>query len=87
LTPYSKELEEEFPKIFNVVSGGFYAAGANESKNIKALLNSMTYFLDIIDPDELDEGVKDIFENICVSKIGRRPHVITNNDVNTLFTP
>jgi hypothetical protein len=54
LKAYGKELEEELPKIMDVVSGTFYAEVQGQSEVLtKATLNNMTYFLDILDPNEL----------------------------------
>lgn len=87
-TPYDKELAEELPKIMDIRTGTFYAAaqGASEDQ-IKVTLNSMNYFLDMLDPNELTGSAKEFYSQLTVSKIGRREKVINDKDVNTLFNP
>ena len=84
---YGKELKEELPKIMNVTTGVFYAATEPSDTSIKATLNSMNYFFDILDPEELVDDARDFYSQLTVSKIGRREKVINDKDVNTLFNP
>jgi len=67
------ELEEELPKIMDVRTGHFYASGVAGDTNILKLLNSMNYFIDIIDPNEIEiERVKNALNELTITKIGRR---------------
>lgn len=81
---YDKELEEELPKIMDVITGQFYAALYD-----KTFLNSMIYFIDILDPDKIEgnEAARNALSKITVSKIGRRTKSISDNNINTLFNP
>lgn len=87
-TPYDKELAEELPKIMDIRNGTFYAAvqGASDDQ-IRVTLNSMNYFLDMLDPNELTGSAQEFYSQLMVSKIGRRDKVINDKDVNTLFNP
>ena len=85
--PYGKELKEELPKIMDVITGVFYAATESSDISIKTTLNSMNYFLDILDPEELVDDARNFYSYLTVSKIGRREKVINDKDVNTLFNP
>ena len=81
-SPYAKELEENWPKIYDLANARFYveaAAGTIDDGSVKRLLNNMPYFLDVISPAPL--------ENLKVSKIGRRTKVLNDNNVNCLFNP
>lgn len=85
---YGKELKEELPKIMDIATGEFYAGRQATDSAVKAWLNSMTYFLDILDPDEVTNAdAKAMLEQYTVDKIGRRKKVINDKDVNTLFNP
>lgn len=87
-TPYDKELAEELPKIMDIETGIFYAAAQGASDDqIKVTLNSMNYFLDMLDPNELTGSAQEFYSQLTVSKIGRREKVINDKDVNTLFNP
>lgn len=80
---YGKELEENWPKIYNFLEDGkFKIASFQDSK---VFLNNMPYFFEIIDPKN-DNG-ESILENLKVSNIGRRSKVINDDKVNTLLSP
>lgn len=71
---FSKELDEEWPKMYDVEHGKFYT-------DDKA---SYTYFFDMIDPTQISNKT---IAQFAIDKIGRRPKVITDNNVNCLFSP
>lgn len=81
---YSKELKEELPKIMDIVTGEFYAIGDMST----TYLNSMTYFLDFIDPREAaNENAKNALQSLSVNKIGRRGKPVSDNQINCVFDP
>lgn len=70
---YSKELEEEWPKLYNIKTDTW--------RNIN--YNTMTYFFDMIDPEELkDEKIK----SFSIDSIGKNEHVINDSSINCLFS-
>ena len=75
-SPYAKEIENSWPKIYDLENKKFYATGNDTLR----LLNSMPYFIDMIDGNGTLADFK-------ISKIGRREKVINNDKVNTLFNP
>lgn len=79
--PYGKELQENWPKIFDLSNNQFRIENFSDSK---IFMNSMPYFFEIIDPKQNDQS---LLENLKVSKIGRRPKVLNDNNVNILLTP
>ena len=79
---YGKELEENWPKIYDLEKGQFKIEAFQDSK---VFLNNMPYFFEIIDPKN-KEGVS-LLENLKVSNIGRRTKVINDDKINTLLAP
>lgn len=78
---YGKELEENWPRIYDLREGQFKIESYQDSK---IFLNNMPYFFEIIDPKA--NGVS-VLEGIKVSNIGRRQKVINDDKVNILLTP
>lgn len=79
---YGKELEENWPKIYDLKNNQFKISSFQDSK---VFLNNMTYYFEIIDPK--DNQGKSILESLKVSKIGRRPKALNDDKVNILLTP
>ena len=71
---YSKELEEEWPKIYNIEKGEFYSNDPS----------TYTYFFDMINPLELSDQK---IAQFAIDRIGRRPKVTTDTNINCLFAP
>lgn len=71
--PWSKEILEEWPKIYDVVNNSFKATGSN--------LGSINWSIDFVDPS-LSE--KNPFPYL-VDEIGLRPAAIKNDGVNCVF--
>lgn len=69
---YSKELEEEWPKIYDIKNGCYYSNNPD----------GLTYFFDMIDPTELQDRAVAQF---AIDKIGLRSKTINDNKVNCLF--
>ena len=79
--PYGKELQENWPKIFDLSKNQFRIENFSDSK---IFMNSMPYFFEIIDPKQNDQS---LLKDLKVSNIGRRPKVLNDNNVNILLTP
>ena len=76
--PFSKELVEELPKIMDVESGEFYAAGSDAEK----WMNSLNYFFDYLDPDQVQDPR---IQSLSVDKIGRRGTATQSDQINCIF--
>lgn len=76
----STEVVEYWPQIYDVQHDCFRAE--YETEGLK-WLNNLPYFLDMIDTNAVNGPIADI----GISKIGRRPKVLKDDDVNCLFTP
>lgn len=122
--PYAKELETQWPRIYNIQKNEYRIDTGVASG---AWLNNLTYFFDVLDPNDIKQWVslsqekrleyykkyKDAsatsipldklseleneyntqilkvraaLENISVERIGSRQKVITNNQLNTMFS-
>ena len=122
-----RELQEEWPKIYNVEQGGFYLPAGNTPVNsgnilltsanqvlydsqgllllytadsstftlargntaLTQLLNSYTYFIDMLDPADIQDNprAKKAIADITIGKIGRREKSVSEKGVNTVFNP
>lgn len=71
-SPWSKEILEEWPKIYDVIKGSFKATGSN--------LGSINWSIDFVDPSY----EKYTFPYL-VDTIGLRPAAIKNDGVNCVF--
>ena len=62
----------------------------NPGDNSKDWLTNLTYFFDALDPNDVEENgsvdAANALRNIAVEKIGARQKVITNNQLNVLFS-
>lgn len=87
--PYGLELQQELPKIMNIQTGKYYATlEEGEKAETTPKLNDMEYYIDIIDPSVFtDETVKKVYEDLTVSKIGRRTWAQQVDGVNCIFSP
>ena len=82
---YGKELQEELPKIYNLKEGYYYAQ-ATSDRDARTHLNSMVYWLDILDPNQIDEPtVRNALNQLTVSAIGRRTKTVKDDKINCLF--
>lgn len=70
---YSKELEEEWPKIYDIEKGQW--------KNINP--NTLTYYFDMIDPEILQNQT---IKGLSIDSLGRREKVINDTSINCLFS-
>ena len=71
VTYYSKELVEEWPKVYNIEAGSYYTG-----------VSQLSYFFDMIDPKSLTDQQMAQFS---VDQIGLRTKVTNDNKVNCLF--
>ena len=95
-TPYSLEIANSWPLIYDVQNLRFYADVQNgDASEQKKKLNSMPYFIDVLDPFQEwgDENTPDnpvarkALQKLTIKKAGRRPWSKKDNDVNCLFSP
>ncbi len=83
---YYAELNAEWPKLYELKKDSYtdlngdtiYTGGFKEE--VLASPSSIDYFLDFI-----DSGAA--ISQLSVSAIGRRSHVVSNNDINCIFAP
>ena len=89
MTPYAKELKEEWPKIYDVENQHFYCVETNGNAYNTQKFNSIPYYLDILDPDKLqtNDSIKESLQKISVSNIGRRLKPVKDDSVNCIFNP
>ena len=71
-SPWSKEILEEWPKIYDVVNNSFKATGSN--------LGSINWSIDFVDPSYEENAFP-----YLVDTIGLRPAAIKNDGVNCVF--
>lgn len=86
-TPYSLEIANSWPLIYDVQNLRFYA-DTEDALEQKKKLNSMPYFIDVLDPNKLtNEDARLALSKLTITKAGRRPWSKKDNDVNCLFSP
>lgn len=80
-SPFSKEILEEWPKIYDIQNQEFKVTATN--------IGSMDWYIDFINPN--DWLPKDTIDekkfNFLISDIGRRPTVVKDDTINCVFTP
>ena len=70
---YYTELKSEWPKLWDLLENTMYL-------DIKKSLTSIDYFLNLTNSSNLTN-------KFCISAIGKRTHVISNNSINCIFQP
>lgn len=70
---YYAELENEWPKLYNVQEGSFYQSVLDTPRDVD-------YFLDFIDSNAA-------ISELSISNIGRRTKVINDDKINCVFEP
>ena len=68
---YYTELKSEWPKLWDLLENTMYL-------DIKKSLTSIDYFLNLTNSSNLTN-------KFCISAIGKRTHVISNNSINCIF--
>lgn len=76
LSPFSKEVKEEWPKIYNVQSHEWRVKTDN--------LGAIEWFIDFVNPNLYYS--KESFPYL-VSAVGRRPTVMSDDTINCVFAP
>lgn len=83
---YGEELKQEFPRIYDLKTGEYFAMQGDDAQQ-RSVLNSMVYWIDILDPAQIvgNELAKKALSNMTVSAIGRRTKTIKDDKINCLF--
>lgn len=87
-TYYTQDLEEEWPKIYDVINGNFLmqerVGTQSDGTPIKTTnKGTLTYYIDMLDPSKLASSAKDF----GIKDIGRREKVINDTKIDCLFLP
>lgn len=86
---YGQELQTEFPKQYNLLTGLYCFQRQNEDQSVievSAALYDLVYWLDLLDPNELSDAVvKAAITNMTVNNIGRRTKTLKDDVVNCIF--
>lgn len=81
---YWKEIKEEWPKIWDLETNDWKAISNEKGYD----LQSLEYYIDIIDPQDYEQKSETIFElfnSISIENIGRRSKTILDDNINCLF--
>lgn len=82
---YGQELQVEFPKQYDLINGTYYHEQGDDVAQ-KARLYDLNYWLDFLDPNEIDEAsVKDALNDISVTNIGRKTKTVKDESINCIF--
>ena len=93
---YGQELKVEFPKQYDLLSGTYYHEQGNEIEK-KAALYNLVYWLDFLDPNDIEDGIdangdtidkssiRQALNNMSVTNIGRRTKTVKDENINCIF--
>lgn len=91
-TPYSREIANSWPLIYNVKERRFHTVIPVENLDQQTIdkkkLNSLPYFIDVLDPQKIsNETARKALEQFTITKMGRRPWAKKDSSVNSIFNP
>lgn len=78
------EIDMEVPKMLNIISNK--TDSPPPSLYFKGLESQMTYFIDILDPNEFSGDLQNQLQAISIDTIGLKSTTVTDDTVNCVFT-
>ena len=96
---YGKELESSWPRVFDLAENIWIRTTVENGATVpdRKWANNLSYFFDRIDPDDFIDDkkpddvanllLKQKFTELSIPVIGKRPKVLNNDKVNTIFNP